>query len=557
MCGIWAIFGSDHSLLQYFIPAYNAIHHRGPDAWRIENDHHFKNCCLGFHRLAIVDDMFGMQPMRLKCLPNIWLVCNGEIYNFERLGKQFGFTYETKCDVEVIIHLYVKGGIELCTTQLEGVFAFCLLDMEKQKVFIARDTFGVRPGFRLTNKDGFLALCSEAKGLMDLSKGLLGNFQIEPFPPGRYETYRLYQDGRVLREEQSQFHFIGDQPKYEMYLSQDELSSEDVHGNIRKLFTGAVRKRLMAHRRIGCLLSGGLDSSLVAALLLRLAKEEKLPYEIQTFAIGMNNSPDIIAARQVAKHIGSEHHEVIFTEKDVIDVVDKVIYHLESYDITTIRASIGMYLLSKYISTETNTIVIFSGEGSDELAQGYIYFRDAPTPEDGDKESRRLLEDIYLFDALRSDRMTAAHGLELRVPFLDHQFTSYYLSLPKEARRTRDGIEKFLLRQAFDSTDLLPKDILWRHKEAFSDGVASTKGKSLFHILQEYAETKISDDELQAAAVDYPKTTPKTKEALYYRKVFDRYFPGQEDLIPYYWMPRWTNVTDPSARFLSHYAVDD
>lgn len=557
MCGIWAIFGSDHSLLQYFIPAYNAIHHRGPDAWRIENDHHFKNCCLGFHRLAIVDDMFGMQPMRLKCLPNIWLVCNGEIYNFERLGKQFGFTYETKCDVEVIIHLYVKGGIELCTTQLEGVFAFCLLDMEKQKVFIARDTFGVRPGFRLTNKDGFLALCSEAKGLMDLSKGLLGNFQIEPFPPGRYETYRLYQDGRVLREEQSQFHFIGDQPKYEMYLSQDELSSEDVHGNIRKLFTGAVRKRLMAHRRIGCLLSGGLDSSLVAALLLRLAKEEKLPYEIQTFAIGMNNSPDIIAARQVAKHIGSEHHEVIFTEKDVIDVVDKVIYHLESYDITTIRASIGMYLLSKYISTETNTIVIFSGEGSDELAQGYIYFRDAPTPEDGDKESRRLLEDIYLFDALRSDRMTAAHGLELRVPFLDHQFTSYYLSLPKEARRTRDGIEKFLLRQAFDSTDLLPKDILWRHKEAFSDGVASTKGKSLFHILQEYAETKISDDELQAAAVDYPKTTPKTKEALYYRNVFDRYFPGQEDLIPYYWMPRWTNVTDPSARFLSHYAVDD
>lgn len=556
MCGIWAIFGSDHSLLQYFIPAYNAIHHRGPDAWRIENDHHFKNCCLGFHRLAIVDDMFGMQPMRLKSLPNIWLICNGEIYNFKRLQQQFHFAYETKCDVEAIIHLYIKGGIEFCTTHLDGVFSFCLLDMEKHKVYLARDTYGVRPGFKLTNKDGFLAVCSEAKGLMDLSKGLLSDFQIEPLLPGNYEVYQLLNNGHVSREEQSRFHFIGDLPKYELYISQDELSNEDMLANIRKLFTGAVKKRLMAHRRIGCLLSGGLDSSLVAALLLQLAKDEKLPYEIQTFAIGMNDSPDVIAARLVAKHIGSEHHEVIFTEKDVIDVVEKVIYHLESYDITTIRASIGMYLLSRYIRTETDSTVIFSGEGSDELAQGYIYFRDAPTPEDGDKESRRLLEDLYLFDVLRSDRMTAAHGLELRVPFLDHQFTTYYLSLPKAARRPKDGVEKYLLRQAFNASDLLPKDILWRHKEAFSDGVASTKGKSLFHILQEYAETQISDSELQAAPINYPKNTPKTKESLYYRKVFERYYTGQEDFTPYYWMPRWSNVTDPSARFLSHYAAD-
>lgn len=555
MCGIWAIFGTESDVFQYFIVAYNQIHHRGPDAWRIENDRRFKHCSLGFHRLAIVDDMFGMQPMRVKSLPHLWVVCNGEIYNCQRVQEMYNFKYETRCDIEAILHLYARGGIEFCCSQLDGVFSFCLLDVEKRKLFLARDTYGVRPSFRLTTKSGFLALCSEAKGLMDLTKGLNGESKIEPIPPGCIEEYDLSKEGTVTFVSKTRFHIIGERPQYSPLVPWDDLQPTDVSENIRKLFTGAVRKRLMANRRIGCLLSGGLDSSLVAALLVKLAKEEGLTYAIQTFSIGMEGSPDVLAARKVAKHIGSDHHEVIFTPQDVFDVIDKVIFHLESYDITTIRASIGMYLISKYVSTQTDSTVILSGEGADELAQGYIYFRDAPSAEEGNKESHRLLNDLYLYDVLRGDRTTAAHGLEIRVPFLDHQFTSYYLQLPDNLKQPKDGVEKHLLRSAFDGTGLLPHDILWRHKEAFSDGVA-TKQKSLFVYIQEYVEPLISDKDFNQAAHLYPHNTPPSKEAFYYRLVFEKHFPGQAHWIPYYWLPRWTTATDPSARFLSHYSAE-
>ncbi|GAB6018531.1 hypothetical protein CHUAL_000227 [Chamberlinius hualienensis] len=554
MCGIWAIFGIDTTILPHFIPAYNSIKHRGPDAWRIENDHHFKNCSIGFHRLAIVDDMYGMQPMRIKRYPHVWILCNGEIYNHEKLKDEFGFEYETKCDVEAIVHLYVKGGAEWCASQLDGVFAFCILDTEKAKVFLGRDTYGVRPAFQLTTKEGFLAISSEAKGLMDLTKGLNGcKFELKPVLPGVVQEFDLLESGRVKHLKKSPFHSIGRFPKYQMFTPPQELGN-DIEKNIRRLFTAAVKKRLMAQRRIGCLLSGGLDSSLVAATLLRLADEVGLKYKVQTFAIGMEDSPDVMAARKVAEHIRSEHHEVIIQESDVISAIDRVVYHLESYDITTVRASIGMFLLSEYISKQTNTIVIFSGEGADELGQGYIYFRNAPTAQDGDGESRRLLHDLYLYDVLRSDRTTAAHGLEMRVPFLDHQLTAYYLSLPAELRQPKDGkVEKYLLRKSFDGTGLLPDEILWRQKEAFSDGVASVK-RSLFTVIHDYVSTKVSDEELERADVTYPLNTPKTKEALYYRKVFEKNYPGMEELIPYFWMPKWCEgVSDPSARFINHY----
>lgn len=555
MCGIWAIFGAESDILQYFIVAYNKIHHRGPDAWRIENDKRFRHCSLGFHRLKIVDDMFGMQPMRVKSLPNLWVICNGEIYNCERVKQMYDFKYETRCDVEAILHLYAKGGIEFCTSQLDGVFSFCLLDVEKRKLFLARDTFGVRPSFRLTTKDGFLAVCSEAKGLMDLTKGLNGDSLIEPVPPGNFEEYTLSEEGRTTFVSKTRFHTIGERPQYNPLVPWQDLKNENIHRNIRELFTGAVRKRLMADRRIGCLLSGGLDSSLVAALLLKLAKEEGLSYPIQTFSVGMEGSPDVLAARKVAKHIGSEHHEVIFKPEDATNVIDKVIFHLESYDITTVRASIGMYLVSRYINTNTDTTVVFSGEGADEVAQGYIYFRDAPTAEEGNKESHRLLNDLYLYDALRGDRTTAAHGLEIRVPFLDHQFTSYYLQLPEKMRQPQGGVEKHLLRSAFEGTGLLPHDILWRHKEAFSDGVA-TKKKSLFVYVQEFVAPLISDEDLANAAKLYPHNTPLTKESLYYRQVFEKHFPKQANWIPYLWLPRWTDVVDPSARYLTHYTAE-
>uniref|UniRef100_T1JD29 Asparagine synthetase [glutamine-hydrolyzing] n=1 Tax=Strigamia maritima TaxID=126957 RepID=T1JD29_STRMM len=555
MCGIWAVFGRDDDILQYFVIAYNQIHHRGPDAWRIENDRKFKHSNLGFHRLSIVDDMFGMQPMRIKSLPNLWLLCNGEIYNCDLLRDQFVFTYETRCDVEAILHLYAKGGIDFCVSHLDGVFAFCLLDVEKRKVFLARDTFGVRPAFSLLSENGFLAVCSEAKGLMDLIKGLNCKGKLQPLAPGCYEEYDLKESDRATFVKKVRFHQVGQMPQHTSLVPWSDLEFSTVKDNIRRLLTAAVRKRLMAHRRIGCLLSGGLDSSLVAALLVKLAKEKRLAYTVQTFSIGMEGSPDVLAARKVAAHIKSDHHEVLFTPEDAFNVVDKVIYHLECYDITTIRASIGMYLVSQYIITKSDSTVILSGEGADEVAQGYIYFRDAPSAKEGHEESMRLLKDLYFFDVLRGDRTTAAHGLEIRVPFLDHQFTSYYLQIPAELRQPQDRVEKHLLRSAFDGIDILPNEILWRHKEAFSDGVTTSK-KSLFNYLQESIEPLVSDDAFAKAKELYQVNTPQTKEAFYYRQVFERHFPDQAALTPYYWMPKWTTCKDPSARLISHYNAD-
>ncbi|KAK0078664.1 hypothetical protein PV325_002223 [Microctonus aethiopoides] len=558
MCGIWAVFGVEGESLSCVCNNFNKISHRGPDALRVEFDQRVKNGFLGFHRLAIVDSLCGMQPMKLNAYPKICLLCNGELFNYKQLKEKYDFNYTTKCDVEIITHLYVQGGAKNIVTSLDGEFAFCLVDVEKNKIVIGRDPYGVRPLFRLRSSDGHLAICSESKGLIGLSSQVTGEWTLEPFPPGYYEEYSIQVDGKVKLIEAVNYHKPGDKPSFDTFIPWNALSTTDVGDNIRRLLSAAVEKRLMGERQIGCLLSGGLDSSLIAALLVKLSKKNNLPYKIQTFAIGMGDSPDIRAARQVADYIGSEHHEINFTPKDVADVLDDVIYQLETFDITTIRASIGMYLVARYVKRNTSTTVILSGEGADELAQGYIYFRDAPNSDDAHQESLRLLKDIYLYDGLRADRTTSRFSLELRVPFLDLQFTNYYLSLDPASRQPRDGVEKYLLRSAFDEANLLPKNILWRHKEAFSDGVASIK-KSLFEIIQEIIDDRVSDAELEAAEKDYPHCTPKTKEALYYRKVFESHYPGRgESFTPYFWMPRWVkNITDPSARFIKHYAAKD
>lgn len=548
MCGIWAIFGSpDDTSIQ--CNAAHKITHRGPDAFRIETIHHFPTCCLGFHRLAIVDDLQGMQPMRVFRYPHVWLIYNGEIYNHQELQKEFDFHYATKCDGEAIIHLYAQGGIEFAAKHLDGVFSFCLLDTANRKVFLGRDTYGVRPMFRLYNDNGFLAVCSEAKGLIGLSQEAYSE-HVEPFLPGHVESYKLDMLGKASFEERIRFHKVGEAPAYKTVAEIQDKN--DVEENIRILLEAAVEKRLMAERRIGCLLSGGLDSSLVASILVKKAKEMKLSYRIQTFAIGMENSPDLLAARKVANFLETEHHEVVFTPEEGIAALEDVIYYLESYDVTTIRASVGMFLLSKYIKEKTDTTVILSGEGSDEIAQGYIYFHNAPSATDADIESKRLCEDLYMFDVLRGDRSTSAWGLEIRVPFLDHKFSSYYLSLSDSIKQPQKGIEKYLLRSAFDGIDLLPTDILWRPKEAFSDGVSS-KTRSWFEILQEFICEQVNDSDLESTALTYKHNTPRTKEALYYRQIFEKFYPGQGDWIPYYWMPKWTGATDPSARTLKHY----
>ncbi|XP_038044894.1 asparagine synthetase [glutamine-hydrolyzing]-like [Patiria miniata] len=557
MCGIWALFGCDQDVSKQCNSALK-IAHRGPDSFRIENINHYNNCCLAFHRLVIVDDIYGMQPMRIRSHPHIYVLYNGEIYNYRTVQKQFGFKYLTECDGEAIIHLYAQGGAEYAASMLDGVFAFCILDTAAKKVFLGRDTYGVRPMFRLLKDDGLLAICSEAKGLLGLAHGDEDHeIEIIPFPPGHIESYDLAPTGKVTLAERIQFHTIEKKPKWSDISLAIQPTSDEIHENIRILLTDAVRKRLMTHRHIGCLLSGGLDSSLIASLVVKLAKESGIQYPIQTYAIGMEGSPDVLAARKVAAHIGSEHHEVSFTPEEGIAALEDVIYSLESYDITTIRASVGMYLVARYIRKETDRVVIFSGEGSDELAQGYIYFHQQPSVEEGDEESRRLLKDLYLYDVLRADRTTAAHGLELRVPLLDHHFTSYFLSLPADMRCPQQGIEKYLLRKAFDGLGLLPAEILWRPKEAFSDGVSSVK-KSWFESLQEFISQEVDDSMLETSPKLFPFNPPKTKEAFFYRQIFEKHFRSHSKWIPYTWMPKWCGYTDdPSARSLKHYKESD
>lgn len=558
MCGIWALFGSDECLSVQCLSAMK-ISHRGPDAFRFENVNGYTNCCFGFHRLAIVDQLYGMQPIRVKTFPYLWLVYNGEIYNFKQLEKEFGFDYQTMVDGEVILHLYNKGGIDQTASMLDGVFAFILLDTANRKVFLGRDTYGVRPLFKALTDDGFLAVCSEAKGLINLKHSMTPAPKVEPFLPGHYQIFDLKQNGKVVSTELVKFHSCNDEPLHAAYDTVKHLQPgydrDTVKSNIRLLFENAVRKRLMAHRRIGCLLSGGLDSSLVSALLMKLSKESGIHYPLQTFSIGMEDSPDILAARKVASHIGSDHHEVVFDFEEGVQAIEDVIFSLETYDITTVRSSIGMYLVSKYIRKNTDSVVIFSGEGADELTQGYIYFHKAPSPEEAAEESEKLLKELYMFDVLRADRTTAAHGLELRVPFLDHRFTAYYLSLPSELRVPKNGIEKYLLRESFQDSNLLPKEILWRPKEAFSDGLASVK-RSWYIMIQEHIEHQVEDFMLEKSEETFPYNPPRTKEAYFYRQIFEKYYPGNSDWLSHYWMPKWINATDPSARTLKHYKSD-
>ena len=489
MCGIWALFGDDGCASDIHRQCMR-ITHRGPDAWRMERIAGLPKSCVGFHRLSICSPLTGMQPLQVTHYPDVWLLYNGEIYNAPDLVAEHSLPWERKVDGEVIIHLYKKFGFEKMVAMLDGVFACIVIDVENRFIGVVRDLFGVRPMFHVFDEErGILALCSESKGLVDLTG--IGK-QARWFPPAHYRTFRVEEDERVVA--------TSDYTRYNETGGLDytriprvQLQKGDVHANIRALFKDAVKKRLMADRRIGCMLSGGLDSSLVAALLVECAKEANLSYPIQTFSIGMEGSPDVMAARKVAKHLGTEHHEVGFTAEQGLEALRDVIRHLESYDITTVRASVGMYLVSKYISTKTNTTVIFSGEGSDELCQGYIYFHKAPDADAADMESRRLMNDLYMYDVLRSDRTTSAHGLEVRVPFLDRYFTSYILSLDKASRQPQEGVEKHLLRSAFAGTGLLPDEILWRPKEAFSDGISvAKKGQSWFELCQQYAAGRVS-----------------------------------------------------------------
>lgn len=554
MCGIFAILNNSVSLQSIeneFVKGKN----RGPEFSKLE--HSFLKMILGFHRLAI--NGLNEESNQPLVIDNIVLICNGEIYNYKDLYKFMGVEPKTGSDCEIIIHLYLKYGIQQTLNMLDGVFAFVLYDTSNNHVYIARDPLGVRPLYQLIDVANCRAkkmfgFASELKCLSELYNLDKLSYVIEQFKPGTYSMFN-YSASYISSWEPTMYkntpYFI---PNFSHSLLLD-----DVYFKISNLLNAAVVKRcLTTERPIACLLSGGLDSSLIAALVNNFYNTHFIPNKLETYSIGLQGSEDLKYAKIVADYLGTNHTEIIVTEQEMCEAIPEVIYNIESYDTTTVRASIGNYLLGKYIRKNSEAKVIFNGDGSDELFGGYLYMNKCPDDIEFDKETRRLLDDIHLFDVLRSDKSISSHGLEPRTPFLDRSFVNYILSIPPYFRNHKNyrQCEKYILRQSFAidnfedcySKQILPDEILWRKKEAFSDGVSS-HGRSLFQILQEHISNYLNVNE---NTTNY-KACIET-EKYYYKKIFDSAYPNCSHILPYFWMPKYTNATDPSARTLTFYS---
>lgn len=521
MCGIFAI----EKCLENKEEIHNSFiktQHRGPDNSQIL---YWKDFCFGFHRLAINGlDVKGNQPFQID---NVILCCNGEIYNSKELIKQYNLTTIGNSDCEVILHLYKKFGILKTISVLSGYFAFLLYDKEKEEYFVGRDPFGVRSLFYGHNNDGHYLWSSEMKSLL----GLCNNKTICSFPSGH-----LWSSVSRSFTKWYDYSFV---PRL--------LENKRVYfDKLYELMEKSVQKRFQLERPFGVFLSGGLDSSIIAALVSKLSGTK-----IHTFSIGLEGSEDLKYARIMANHIQSHHHEVIVSEREMLESLPRVIYATETYDITTIRASCPMFLLSEYIKKNTDIVVVFSGEGSDELSGSYLYFHKSPSPQDFHNETIRLLKDLQYFDCLRCDKATSSWGLEVRCPFLDKEFVQEYMTLPIEWKLPHQGMEKWFLRMTMNRDNLLPDTILWRQKEAFSDGVSSQQN-SWFNILTEFSSNYFQKHGISSKTFDH--NPPLTQESQYYREVFDQYYPNCDQVIPYYWMPKWNeNINDPSARHLEMY----
>jgi len=540
MCGIFAYLGNTIGT-DALENAYKKTQKRGPDNNVLKSIH--KNVTFGFHRLAIMDPSYkGNQPLFHPTKPYA-IICNGEIYNHKKLVRDNNFETYSDSDCEVILYLYEKYGIDETLRMLDSeAFAFCIYDGEKKELIVARDRFGVRPLFIGTRVNNEIIIASEAKSIIDL---IIETDILEQFPPGTWKSF----DINVYSEKETRQYY---EKKYAINMDSDEKS---ICYNIRNLLTESVKKRLMSERPIGCLLSGGLDSSLISAIV---AREFKLKGKgiLNTFSIGMKGSTDLQYAKLAAEHIGSKHHTIELTEQDFLDAIPEVIYHTESYDTTTIRASVGNYLVGKYIKENTDITVVFNGDGSDEQS-GYLYMTNAPDIYAFKEECERLLSEIHYFDVLRSDRALSSNwSLETRAPFLDTDFVNYYMSIYPELKtypKNSERIEKYLLRKAFDNERLLPSVVLWRKKEAFSDGCSSNE-RSWHNIIREHIETLVSDEEFERLSKNYEMNEPKMKETYYYRKIFEKFYPNRGNLIPHYWLPKWNGVKkDPSARELEQY----
>lgn len=583
MCGIFALLNNSCTYSDEFIKTqFNKGKNRGPEFSKLQNT--YLKCIFGFHRLAINGlDEISNQPIILN---NIALICNGEIYNYRELYTLMGIQPQTNSDCEVIIYLYEKYGMEQTLQLIEGVFAFVLCDYRtaNTQLYVARDPYGVRPLYMLssssssdnltslTTKEEIFGFASELKVLSEFCSER-PDLTVRQFIPGTYSEFTI-SDKAI-----STWKYMGEsiayhKPSFSSHTLTQILSPTQyekyLYGIREHLQLSIAKRYITTDRKIACLLSGGLDSSLITALVCEQHKKQQCIMDqpnatnqnitnIETYSIGLAGSEDLRYAKIVADYLGTKHTEIIVTEDEMFEVIPEVIHAIESYDTTTIRASIGNYLLGKYISKHSDAKVIFNGDGSDELCGGYLYMNQCNDVFEFDKETKRLLRDIYLFDVLRSDKSISSHGLEPRTPFLDKSFVQYYLSIPHSIRchTFSKNCEKFLLRSAFSSKyylnsegkQILPDEILWRRKEAFSDGVSGT-GPSLFQILQQKITEKLNQTD--NGATQYAENIETEK--YYYKKWFDYYYPNMSHILPYFWMPKYTrNATDPSARTLDIY----
>ena len=520
MCSIMGYCGSGVTF-DVFKQHFDATKSRGPDDTRIVDT---GKGLLGFHRLAIMGlHPEGMQPFELH---GSYLVCNGEIYGFDKFKAELSKTHHfiSQSDCEVLLPLYEKYGVDMFA-MLDAEYALILFDAKSGGFVAARDPIGIRPLYYGYDKAGVILFASEPKSLVGLTD------KIMPFPPGHY-----YKDG--------QFVCYRDIAHVDA-VCHDDL--ETVCSKIHDKLVAGVEKRLVADAKVGFLLSGGLDSSLVCAIA-----QKKSAVPIRTFAIGMSEDAiDLKYAKQVADYIGSDHTEVIMTRQLVLDSLEGVIHLLGTFDITTIRASMGMYLLCKWIHENTDIRVLLTGEISDELF-GYKYTDFAPSAEEFQKEAEKRIRELHMYDVLRADRCISVNSLEARVPFGDLDFVQYVMSIDPAKKMNVYGKGKYLLRHAFEG-DYLPHDILYREKAAFSDAV----GHSMVDHLKAYAESYYTDEEFETLRQKYSHAQPFTKESLLYREIFEKYYPGQAEMVVDFWMPNksWEgcNVNDPSARVLANY----
>lgn len=532
MCGILCLIYCNRKVdLNQSLTCLQQLSQRGPDAVNYKIiESHDKEIFLGFTRLSIMDlDKSAMQPFSEN---GNYIVCNGEIYDYQKILDTYKIKLNTTCDCEVLLPLYEKcENIQDFILKLDAEFAFILYDKTKNTFYATRDRYGVRPLFYGFNaKLRIYGFASEMKALISLMDN------ITPIQPNLIYSISLDKDNEDILQCRSYFKYEFDK----MIISNLDLLKD----TIRYTLICAVSKRLQSDRPIGLLLSGGLDSSLIVAIATKILN----PTNIECFSIGLPMSSDIIASKKVCEFLQiKKHHIIDFNIDKALNTIPEVIKMTETYDITTIRASTPQYIMAKYISTQTNIKVLLSGEGSDEIHGSYKYFRNAPSSTAFHQETIRLLRELYMYDNLRTDRTMASFGLEVRVPFLDFAYVDLIMKIdPNLLMYKNNRIEKQLIRDAFKG--YLPDEILYRPKEAFSDAV-SDKDTTWYKTIEKMVEIKFNDDDLKNSK--YTINKPETKEALYYRDIFNSYYKNQDRVISHYWLPLWNGkITNPSATIL-------